>query len=46
MSKPHTVQLSPEMVARVMKRRGGKMHAIERLDPAKTALLVIDMQNV
>src|SRR5262249_40924947 len=46
MSKLHTVQLSPEMVARVMKRRGGKVHAIEHLDPAKTALLVIDMQNV
>src|SRR5262249_11245725 len=46
MSKPHTVQLSHEMVARVMTRRGGKMHAIEHLDPAKTALLVIDMQNV
>jgi ureidoacrylate peracid hydrolase len=41
----HNVQLSPEMVARVMKRRGGKMHAFERLDPAKTALIVIDMQN-
>jgi ureidoacrylate peracid hydrolase len=43
--KMHNVQLSPDMVARVMKRRGGKMHAFERLDPARTALLVIDMQN-
>src|SRR5947207_672078 len=46
MSKMHDVRLSPEIVARVMARRGGRMHAIERLDPAKTALLVIDMQNV
>jgi ureidoacrylate peracid hydrolase len=43
--KMHNVQLSPDMVARVMKRRGGKMHAFERLDPARTALIVIDMQN-
>jgi len=46
MSKMHNVRLSPEMIARVMTRRGGRMHAIERLDPAKTALIVIDMQNV
>ena len=43
--KMHNVQLSPEMVERVIKRRGGKMHAFDRLDPAKTALIVIDMQN-
>jgi ureidoacrylate peracid hydrolase len=41
----HNVQLSPEMLARVLKRRGGKLHAFDRLDPAKTALVVIDMQN-
>jgi ureidoacrylate peracid hydrolase len=46
MTKMHTIRLSPETVARVMRRRGGKMHAIERLDPARTALIVIDMQNV
>ena len=45
MTKMHKVELSPDMVARVMKRRGGKMHAFDRLDPAKTALIVIDMQN-
>jgi ureidoacrylate peracid hydrolase len=43
--KMHDVQLSPEIVERVMKRRGGKMHAFDRIDPAKTALIVIDMQN-
>lgn len=45
MTKMHKVTLSPDTVARVMKRRGGKLHAFDRLDPAKTALLVIDMQN-
>ena len=42
----HKVALSPDMVARVMRRRGGKMHAFTHIDPAKTALVVIDMQNV
>ena len=46
MAEMHKVELSPDMVARVTKRRGGKLHAIDRLDPAKTALIVIDMQNV
>jgi ureidoacrylate peracid hydrolase len=42
----HKVELSQDMVARVMKRRGGKLHAIDSVEPAKTALVVIDMQNV
>lgn len=42
----HTIELSPDIVARVTRRRGGKLHAYDRLDPAKTALVVIDMQNV
>src|ERR1700716_3959658 len=46
MPQMHKIALSPDMVARVTKRRGGKLHAIERLDPARTALIVIDMQNV
>ena len=46
MPQTHKIALSPDMVARVTKRRGGKLHAIERLDPARTALIVIDMQNV
>lgn len=42
----HKIELSPEIVARVTRRRGGKLHAYDRLDPATTALVVIDMQNV
>ncbi len=42
----HRVELSPDIVARVTRRRGGKLHAYETLNPATTALLVIDMQNV
>jgi ureidoacrylate peracid hydrolase len=46
MTKTHKIELSPDVIARVTKRRGGKLHAFDRLDPAKTALIVIDMQNV
>jgi len=42
----HKIELSPDIVARVTRRRGGKLHAYDVLDPAKTALVVIDMQNV
>jgi ureidoacrylate peracid hydrolase len=40
----HPTELPPEIVQRVMKRRG-RLHAFESLDPARTALVVIDMQN-
>jgi ureidoacrylate peracid hydrolase len=46
MAEMHKIALSPDIVSRVTKRRGGKLHAFDRLDPAKTALIVIDMQNV
>lgn len=35
---------SPELVQRVLARRA-RLHAYERLEPARTALLVVDMQN-
>ena len=40
----HSVSIRPEIVARVIARRG-RAHWFERLDPARTALLVIDMQT-
>ena len=42
----HQVKLSPDIVARVTRRRGGKLHAYDNIDPDTTALVVIDMQNV
>ena len=46
MAQMHKVALSPEIVERVKKRRGGKLHAYDRFDGSRTALLVVDMQNV
>jgi ureidoacrylate peracid hydrolase len=46
MARMHRIELSPAAVERVRKRRGGRLHAYDRLNPARTALIVIDMQNV
>jgi len=41
----HEVDIRDEIKARVRERRG-RLHFYERLDPARTAHVVIDMQNV
>ena len=40
----HSVTVRKEIADRVLKRRG-RYHLFDRLDPARTALIVIDMQN-
>jgi ureidoacrylate peracid hydrolase len=40
----HTLSLSPELTARVI-QRAGRAHPFDVLDAAKTAFVVIDMQN-
>jgi ureidoacrylate peracid hydrolase len=40
----HPVTLPPEVRARIIARRG-RFHMFDRLDPARTALVVIDMQR-
>jgi ureidoacrylate peracid hydrolase len=40
----HDVAIRKEIVDRVMARRG-RLHLFDRLDPKRTALVVIDMQN-
>ena len=45
-TKLHKVQLSPSTVEHILRRRGGKLHAYDSINPSKTALIVIDMQNV
>ncbi len=40
----HRVEIRPEIVERVLARRG-RLHLYDSLDPKRTALLVIDMQN-
>src|SRR5258706_11425453 len=40
----HTLSIPQSVVDRVVERRG-REHVYEDLDPAKTALVVVDMQN-
>src|SRR3954470_22406140 len=40
----HKVEMRREIVERVLARRG-KLHLFDALDPGRTALVIIDMQN-
>jgi len=44
MAAPHPVALPDDIAERLMRRRG-KLHLFDRLDGARTALVVIDMQR-
>ena len=41
----HEIMLDPAMRARQSAERGGSPHVVKRLDPRRTAHVVIDMQN-
>ncbi|MDA0262386.1 MAG: cysteine hydrolase, partial [Proteobacteria bacterium] len=41
----HNVEIGQDIVARVLARRG-RLHLFDSLDPAKTAFVIIDMQNL
>ena len=40
----HNVEIGQDIIERVLARRG-RVHLFESIDPAKTALVVVDMQN-
>jgi ureidoacrylate peracid hydrolase len=41
----HKIEISPSILERVMRDRGGRRHALENLEPARTAHVIVDMQN-
>ena len=41
----HKTELHPDAVRLIRARRGGPLHVHETLDPARTALVVVDMQT-
>ena len=41
----HKIDISPELIERLTNERGGKLHLFDELDPARTAHVVIDLQN-
>ncbi|MGE5722006.1 MAG: cysteine hydrolase family protein [Sphingomonadales bacterium] len=41
----HKVELSQDLIARLTDERGGRLHVLDRIDPARTAHLIVDLQN-
>ncbi|MBC2778277.1 cysteine hydrolase family protein [Parasphingopyxis marina] len=41
----HKIELDPALVERLTVERGGRLHVFDDFDPARTAHLVIDLQN-
>src|SRR5262245_59230347 len=41
----HKIELNPQLVERLTAERGGRLHIFDDLDPARTAHVIIDMQN-
>lgn len=41
----HKIALNPDLIRQLTAERGGTLHLFDNLDPAKTAHLIIDLQN-
>ena len=41
----HRIAIDPVLSERLMAQRGGRLHLVDRIDAARTAHVVIDMQN-
>ena len=41
----HKVEIRPELLERLTQERGGRLHLFDDIDPARTAHVVIDLQN-
>jgi ureidoacrylate peracid hydrolase len=41
----HKVEIRPELLERLTKERGGRLHIFDDVDPARTAHVIIDLQN-
>jgi ureidoacrylate peracid hydrolase len=41
----HKVEISPELIARLTRERGGRLHIFDDIDPARTAHVIVDLQN-
>ena len=41
----HTIAIDPALISRLVEERGGKRHIFDDIDPARTAHVVIDLQN-
>jgi hypothetical protein len=42
----HHTEIHPDIMDIIKQKRGGKLHVHDTLDPSRTALVVVDMQEV
>jgi len=41
----HTIDIRPELIERLTQERNGRLHIFDEIDPARTAHVVVDLQN-
>jgi ureidoacrylate peracid hydrolase len=41
----HKIEINPELLRRLTEERGGRLHIFDDIDPARTAHVIIDLQN-
>ncbi len=41
----HKIQMNPELVEQLTRERGGRLHVFDEIDPARTAHVIVDLQN-
>jgi ureidoacrylate peracid hydrolase len=41
----HKIQMNPELVEQLTRERGGRLHLFDAIDPARTAHVIVDLQN-
>jgi ureidoacrylate peracid hydrolase len=41
----HRIEINPELIQQLSRERGGRLHLFDSIDPARTAHVIIDLQN-
>ena len=41
----HKIEINPQLLQQLTRERGGRLHLFDEIDPARTAHVVIDLQN-
>ena len=41
----HEVQINPGLIEQLTRERGGRLHLFDEIDPARTAHVIVDLQN-
>jgi ureidoacrylate peracid hydrolase len=41
----HKIELNPDLIQRLTQERGGRLHLFDKINPSRTAHVVIDLQK-